>query len=124
MYTTNPCTTPILTNTACELGPTVFSAMVEAVAKLTCTSDPGILANIFRKERDPVIFCPAPIVVLAMPWLLLPPVIPPIAAAGVSCIDMIATATTPMINISAVILANTLKQVVLTIIASVAGLKS
>jgi hypothetical protein len=115
MYTTNPLTTPILTDTACELGLTVFSAMVEALAKLRCTSDPGVLVNIFRKEREPVIFCPAPIVVLAMPWLLLPPVIPPMAAAGVSCIDTIATANTPMINISAVILADTLKQVVLII---------
>src|SRR5215471_14838163 len=51
MYTTNPCTTPILTDTACELGPTVFSAMVEAVAKLICTADPAFLANIFCKER-------------------------------------------------------------------------
>jgi hypothetical protein len=107
MYTTNPRTTPILTDSACELGPTDLSAIVEALAKLTCTADPAVLANIFRKEREPVKFGPAPIVVLAMPWLLLPPVIPPIAAAGVSCIDTIATANTPMININALILANT-----------------
>jgi hypothetical protein len=89
--------------------------MVEALAKLRCTSDPAFLANISRRERDPVIFGPAPIVVLAMPWLLLPPVTPPIAAALVSCIDTIAMVNTPMININAVILANTLKHVVLII---------
>jgi hypothetical protein len=109
MYTTNPCTTPILTDTACELGPIVFSAMVEALAKLRCTADPAFLANIFCKESEPVIFDPAPVVVLAMPWLLLPPVIPLIADAGVFCIDTIATANTPIINISAVSLVNTLK---------------
>jgi hypothetical protein len=115
MYTTNPRTTPILTDTACELGPTLFSAVIEALAKLRCTSDPAFLANIFRREREPVIFDPESIVVLAMPWLLLPPVIPPIAAAGVFCVDTITTANIPMININAVILANTLKQVVLII---------
>jgi len=89
--------------------------MVEAVAKLICTADPAFLANIFCKEREPVIFNPAPVVVLAMPWLLLPPVIPLIADADVSCIDTIVTANTPTIKINAVILVKTLKLVVLII---------
>jgi hypothetical protein len=115
MYTTNPCTTPILTYMACELGPTAFSAMIEALAKLRCTADPAFLANIFCREREPVIFGPAPVVILAAPWLLFPAVIPPTAAAGVSCIDTIVTVNTPIININAVILVKTLKQVVLII---------
>jgi hypothetical protein len=48
---------------ACELGPTVFSAIVEALAKLRCTADPAFLANMFCTEREPVIFDPAPVVV-------------------------------------------------------------
>src|SRR5215831_8427132 len=115
MYTTNPWTTPILTDTACELGPTVFSAMVEAVAKLICTADPAFLANIFCKEREPVIFDPASVVLLAMPWLLLPPVIPLMAYTGVFCIDALVTANTPTIKINAVILVKTLRLVVLII---------
>jgi hypothetical protein len=124
MYTTNPFTTPILTDTACELGPTVFSAMVEALAKLRCTDDPAFLANIFCKEREPVIFDPAPVVLLAMPWLLFPPVIPLIAGAGVSCIDTITTANTPTIKINAVILVKTLKLFVLIISSFSRALKS
>jgi hypothetical protein len=92
---------------ACELGPTAFSAMIEALAKLRCTADPAFLANIFCREREPVI--------LAVPWLLFPAVISPTAAAGVSCIDTIVTVNTPIININAVILVKTLKQVVLII---------
>src|SRR5215467_10112315 len=117
MYTTNPCTTPILTDTACELGPTVFSAMVEALAKLRCTDDPAFLANIFWKEREPVIFDPAS-VVLAMPWLLLPPVIPLMAYTGVSCIDTLVTANTPTIKINAIILVKTLLLLLVLIIGT------
>jgi hypothetical protein len=98
--------------------------MVEALAKLRCTADPAFLANIFCKEREPVIFDPVPVVVLAMPWVLLPRVIPLIANAGVSCIDTIATANTPTIKINAVILVNTLKLVVLIITSFSRALKS
>jgi hypothetical protein len=98
--------------------------MVEAVAKLICTADPAFLANIFCKEREPVIFEPAPVVVLAMPWLLLPPVLPLIADAGVSCIDTIVTANTPTIKINAIILVKTLKLVVLIISSFSRALRS
>ena len=52
------------------------------------------------------------------------PVIPPIAAVGVFCIDTTTTANTPVININAVILANTLKQVVLIISSFTRCIKS
>ena len=43
MYTTNPCTTPSLTDTACALGPTVFSAMVEDETNFD--AEPSIAVN-------------------------------------------------------------------------------
>jgi hypothetical protein len=98
--------------------------MVEALAKLRCTADPAFLANIFCKEREPVIFEPAPVVVLAMFWLLLPLVILLIADAGVSCIDTIATANTPTIKINAVILVKILKLIVLIISSFSRALRS
>jgi hypothetical protein len=67
MYTTNPCTTPSLTETACALGPMVFSAMVEALAKLTYTCDPMAFAVKFRSGREPVMFGPTLVILLATP---------------------------------------------------------
>jgi len=51
MYTKNPWTTPILTAAECALAPTAFSAVVEALAKVTFTFDAIALAIVGLVER-------------------------------------------------------------------------
>ena len=58
MYTKNPWTTPILTAAACALAPTAFSAVVEAIAKVTCTCEAMALAIVGPKGIEPVMFGP------------------------------------------------------------------
>jgi len=58
MYTKNPWTTPILTAVACALAPTAFSAVVEALDKVTFTFDAIALAIVGPNGTDPVTFGP------------------------------------------------------------------
>jgi hypothetical protein len=65
MYTKNPWTTPILTATACAFAPTAFSAVVEALAKVTCTCDEMALAIVGPRGIEPVTFTPIIVMLVA-----------------------------------------------------------